>query len=65
MKDKFIRDQFYTLSWSEAVGRSKIYRENIDESKRQEIKNFVKNFIDKNIISTTTKLLMTKHTIKI
>ena len=50
MKDKFIRDEFYTLSWSAAVGRSKIYRENIDESKRQEIKNFVKNFIDKNII---------------
>ena len=34
MKDKFIRDEFYTLSWSAAVGRSKIYRENIDESKR-------------------------------
>ena len=50
MKDKFIRDEIYTLSWSAAVGRSQTYRENIGESKRKEIKNFVKSFIDNNII---------------
>ena len=51
MKDKFIRDEIYTLSWSAAVGRSKIYKENIGESERLEIKNFVKSFIDNNFIS--------------
>ena len=51
MKDKFIRDEIYKLSWSAAVGRSKIYKENIGESERLEIKNVVQSFIDNNFIS--------------
>ena len=50
MKDKFITDEIYTLSWSAAVGRSRTYSQNISESERKEIKNFVKIFIDNNII---------------
>lgn len=54
MKDKFIRDEIFTLSWSAAVSRPKlkIYKDEINENdcRRKKIKNFVKCHIDKNYI---------------
>ena len=50
-KKQFILDEIYTLSWSAGVSRSIIYKnKNIDETKRNELKKFVKDMINNNYI---------------
>ena len=45
LKKEFIFDEFFTLSWSAGVSRSTIYKKNIRENQRLELKKFVKNII--------------------
>ena len=45
LKKVFIFDEFFTLSWSAGVSRSTIYKKNIRENQRLELKKFVKNII--------------------
>ena len=45
LKKEFIFDEFFTLSWSAGVSRSTIYKKNIKENQRLELKKFVKNII--------------------